>query len=229
MSKKEIVKAAVQAIEDICKNGGYTRIKTGGEPVLFYFSRIDESYVSSFSFSFSDRKIYSIFGHINIVYKELTDIMRDLMQGTIYEENYSVKPQCAYYKGVGIHSEIGRHVKNDKTLYIASTDEAKSFAQAFYGQIKEEEQNFILPHADIKNTIAGFMKRIYYFWPDDLTSFLEHLVSYGLATNDRDLIAYALKKIDEVLPKVSATSITTKYTIEFLAVLKTRLKQLGIE
>jgi hypothetical protein len=73
------------------------------------------------------------------------------------------------------------------------------------------------------------MKRIYYFWPDDLTSFLEHLVSYGLATNDRDLIAYALKKIDEVLPKVSATSITTKYTIEFLAVLKTRLKQLGIE
>jgi len=116
----------------------------------------------------------------------------------------TASPPC---KGVGIHSEIGRHLDEEKwpglssILYISSVDEANDFALKFHAQIMEVEEKYILPATNIENTIAGFMKKIYYFWPGHTDSFVEHLVSYGLLTSDFERIDYAFRKIAEVLSK----------------------------
>jgi hypothetical protein len=96
----------------------------------------------------------------------------------------------------------------------------------FYAQIKEQEQNFILPAVNVESTIAGFMKKLYYFWPGDLKCFIEHLVAYGMLTSDANMIDYAFKKSEEILPKlVERATPMDLMTIDFVKTVKNRIKQ----
>ena len=221
MSKREVAKAATKAISNICKTDDYLQMKTGNEPEAFYFSRAEDIYLCAFRYSFSGRVPYSIFGHIKIVYKGLTNIMFALLQDTEYGDYFDFSKPFEYYRGVGIDSEIGRHVENNGTLYISSVEEAVAFAKAFYDQIKEEEQNFILPAVNIDNTINGFMKKQHFFWPGNLLCFMKHLVAYGLMTSNPDIIQYAFKKSEEVMPKLVGPA----RPIKFIETVRIKLKE----
>jgi hypothetical protein len=201
MSKIQIVKTVARAITDLCQQDRFTRINVGTEPEVFYFHRDDNSYFCEFTCSFSGRKSYSAFCHIYIVYKELSHIMYALLKGTKYEEGYNISNYSSRFVGVGIGSS--KPIKDNGLLYIDSVNNADNYADELYRKIREAEQSFILPAANIENTIAGFMKKIYYFWPGGMQCFIEHLVVYGINTNDAKIVNYAFEKIEEVLPKIS--------------------------
>jgi hypothetical protein len=198
MSKIQVVKAVAKSLADICRQDGFELIGYKSSDIVIKFLRSEESYFCKFHYSFSGRGAYSADGHIDIIYKALSCIMYALLKGTPYEEDYNFDNIPSRYIGVGISSEIGRHARRETTLYIDSVDDADSFAMELYGRVKEEEQKFILPAVNIENTIAGFMKKLYYFWPGPPICFIEHLVSYGILTSNADLIHYAFTKGDEV-------------------------------
>jgi hypothetical protein len=236
MFKKEAVKAATKAIREVCQKDGYSLVKTGSEPEVFHFSRTEDKYICAFSYSFSGRGgDYSIFAHIRIIYRDLSEVMHQLMRNTQYEARYDLSNLgfLGFGGGVGISSNVGRHVKDEnyKVLYVSSVDETinvsryfanvDDFVMAFYEQIKEEEQNFILPAADYNNTIKGFMKKLHYFWTGGLYQFMGHLVAHGLLTSDTEIIQYAFDKMREVMPKVNERA----RPVDFVETMKTQLAQ----
>jgi len=224
MGKREIVKAVVKDISDISSIDGYVHVKTtnNGTDSPYYSYRIKDNCYCIFRYTFSGRGCYSINGSMYIRYKILTDIMLDLMRCTNYEDDYKIIPTDSFIiRGVGIWSEIGRHLKNTSALYIENIGESRDFARLFYSQVKQEEAAFILPAMDIKTTIEKFMKPTYYFWPGDLRSFVEHLVSYGIMTSDKQLIDYAFEKASSVILKYSE-DVRKNYS-DFIEALRTTL------
>jgi hypothetical protein len=145
--------------------------------------------------------------------------MHALLKGTKYEEYYNISNYSSHFVGVGIGS--GKPIRDNGILYVDSVDDADRYAEELYERMKEAEQNYILPAANIENTIGGFMKKLYYFWPGGFECFIAHLVAYGIKTNDAKIINYAFEKIEEVMPKV----VERARPIDFINTVKEKLAE----
>jgi hypothetical protein len=223
MGKREIANAIFKYLSELSKSDGYEAIKMDKGSDVYYFYYFKDNCYCIFSYSIYGRGRYSIDGHVHVKYKILTDVMCKLMIGTIYENDYKVTlKNNSVLKGVGIWSPIGKNLKNDSMLYIDNINESQDIANLFYHKVKQGERMFILPALGIKNTIEKFMKPLYFFWPGDLRSFMEHLISYGIILSDKSIITYAFDKASTVLPKY-AEHVRQGYS-NFIETLRTKLE-----
>ncbi|CDG83521.1 hypothetical protein [Janthinobacterium agaricidamnosum] len=214
MSKTSIAKAILQELTREMENVGYCFDKETSSVELNIFTKENALQKTVLSYSLNGRGNYKAFGQIKIIYKDLSEIMKDIFKNSKLSEDYDYQKSTAYWEGVGIYSTIGRF-SNDKTIYHCNSKETSiDFAKNYARQIKSEEENFINPHLNQKTTIEEFMKPMHHFWPGDLRAFLEHLVGYAIKTSDTNLLKYAFQKAEDVSEKLVPQARSTDFTAE---------------
>lgn len=183
-------------------NEGFDFVKRHSTYELKIFKKEAGNCRIIFSYSLNGRGNYAATGHLNVIYKDLSTILHNLIDNISISKNYDINNSLTMFAGVGINSCVGRSAKNSSTYRCASENEARQFSLNFCRQVKFEEENFVKPHLDAAVTIKEFMKPMHAFWPGDVKSFLEHLVAFGIKHEDKEMLNYAFQKADDVCKKL---------------------------
>lgn len=222
MPKQLIAKTLLCKNTEFLETEGYKFSKDSSSHEIFTFKKDLEKHRIVLSYSIDGRGSYGIFGHLKLIYKDLTETLFRLVKNSPLQDSYDLNNSSNVWFGVGISSEVRRY-SDDKQIYRCSNDEeTKNLSYIFFNQVKSAEHNFIRPHMEIMLTLKEFRKSSHALWPGQVKDFLEHLVAYSVENRDVEMLHYAFKRADEVCAKIPLEA----KPVELLTILKERTGKL---
>jgi hypothetical protein len=190
------MKSKRKALErEICSQVGGLLEKCG---YVYSFEEAGGAYVKQtggvtwrLHMSLSGRVVHYLNDHIWVVYEDLRQVLRSLLQatGAIFDDRFT---------HVGIHSYVSLYWPNGLSRRPVDYPNTTALAEVFVMALKRAEAEFLIPYLDAGKA-AYECTRFYTKWPKNMGAMDSSncLIAYGVQQNDREKVQMGADRILE--------------------------------